>query len=136
MNLPRCLTVLALLTTGAAAPAAGVTITPAQVSLRGKADRQQLLVTVKGSDRTRQVRFRSLTPHIVAVSPAGVVTPVGDGEGAVAASVDGHEVKAMVRVTRASDYLPATFERDVLPLLARVGCNSGACHGKARGQNG
>jgi hypothetical protein len=31
---------------------------------------------------------------------------------------------------------PVTFERDVQPILARAGCNSGACHGKARGQNG
>jgi len=29
-----------------------------------------------------------------------------------------------------------TFERDVLPILTRAGCNAGACHGKARGQNG
>lgn len=31
---------------------------------------------------------------------------------------------------------PPTFERDVEPILARAGCNAGACHGKARGQNG
>ncbi len=29
-----------------------------------------------------------------------------------------------------------TFERDVQPILTRYGCNAGACHGKARGQNG
>ncbi len=29
-----------------------------------------------------------------------------------------------------------TFERDVVPILTRAGCNAGACHGKARGQNG
>jgi hypothetical protein len=29
-----------------------------------------------------------------------------------------------------------TFERDIEPILTRVGCNAGACHGKARGQNG
>ena len=29
-----------------------------------------------------------------------------------------------------------TFERDVVPLLTRLGCNAGACHGKSRGQNG
>ena len=28
------------------------------------------------------------------------------------------------------------FERDVQPILTRYGCNAGACHGKARGQNG
>ena len=31
---------------------------------------------------------------------------------------------------------PPTFERDIQPLLTRAGCNAGACHGKARGQNG
>src|SRR5436305_7303266 len=31
---------------------------------------------------------------------------------------------------------PPTFERDVMPLFNRLGCNAGACHGKARGQNG
>ena len=31
---------------------------------------------------------------------------------------------------------PVTFERDVQPVLTRMGCNAGACHGKARGQNG
>jgi len=30
----------------------------------------------------------------------------------------------------------ATFERDIEPILTRAGCNAGACHGKARGQNG
>src|SRR5207244_4070555 len=29
-----------------------------------------------------------------------------------------------------------TFESDVMPVLSRAGCNAGACHGKARGQNG
>src|SRR5437868_3684412 len=29
-----------------------------------------------------------------------------------------------------------TFEFDIQPLLTRFGCNSGACHGKSRGQNG
>ena len=28
------------------------------------------------------------------------------------------------------------FENDVLPVLTKFGCNAGACHGKARGQNG
>lgn len=31
---------------------------------------------------------------------------------------------------------PVSFELDVVPILTRAGCNMGACHGKARGQNG
>ena len=30
---------------------------------------------------------------------------------------------------------PVTFERDIQPIFTRLGCNAGACHGKARGQN-
>ena len=29
-----------------------------------------------------------------------------------------------------------SFELDIVPILTRLGCNAGACHGKARGQNG
>ena len=35
-----------------------------------------------------------------------------------------------------SDAGPVSFELDVLPILTARGCNQGACHGKARGQNG
>ena len=31
---------------------------------------------------------------------------------------------------------PVSFELDVQPILASSGCSTGACHGKARGQNG
>src|SRR5437870_1062981 len=31
---------------------------------------------------------------------------------------------------------PINFELDVLPILTASGCNSGACHGKSKGQNG
>ena len=35
-----------------------------------------------------------------------------------------------------SNSASVTFESDVQPLLTRLGCNSGPCHGKSRGQNG
>jgi hypothetical protein len=38
---------------------------------------------------------------------------------------------------RAADALsPPSFVNEVVPLLTRLGCNQGACHGKAAGQNG
>ncbi len=37
---------------------------------------------------------------------------------------------------RAASAEAVTFERDIQPILTRFGCNAGACHGKARGQNG
>jgi len=39
-------------------------------------------------------------------------------------------------VTAAEDAVPIDFERDILPIFTRYGCNSGSCHGKQAGQNG
>ena len=43
-------------------------------------------------------------------------------------------VAALISTAGAADH--PTFERDIQPILGRAGCNAGACHGKARGQNG
>jgi hypothetical protein len=118
----------------------GLTVTPHQGTLQGQDAQQQLLVTatVAGRlvDRTRQARFHSDTPNIVRVSDSGIVTPVADGQGVVVATVDGRQARASFRVVDADRPRLATFERDILAILARAGCNSGPCHGKARGQNG
>jgi hypothetical protein len=150
--LSRCLTFLALaigsLLMGVAGsgPAraenvpAELTLTPSQVVLRGRADRQRLLVSamVNGRpvDATREARFHSDTPAVVSVAADGVVTPVADGTGTVVATVGGQAVRATFRVVAGDQWLPVDFERDVVPVLTRAGCNAGACHGKARGQNG
>src|SRR4051794_1238643 len=43
-----------------------------------------------------------------------------------------------VAVERNLDHVDSRvlFELDLQPILSKAGCNSGACHGKARGQNG
>lgn len=40
------------------------------------------------------------------------------------------------QVSGAETPVSVTFERDIEPILTRAGCNAGACHGKASGQNG
>ena len=40
------------------------------------------------------------------------------------------------RRATAAEAQPVSFELDVQPILTARGCNQGACHGKARGQNG
>lgn len=44
-------------------------------------------------------------------------------------------IALLVTTAPASAQVP-TFEKDIQPILARAGCNSGPCHGKSRGQNG
>lgn len=35
-----------------------------------------------------------------------------------------------------SETIPVRFSTDIVPILTRLGCNGGGCHGKASGQNG
>ncbi len=70
------------------------TADPATVQLRGPAAVYTLLVhgrTADGRlvDRTRDAHFRSLDPKVAAVSDAGVVRAVGDGQTTVVADIDG-----------------------------------------------
>ena len=75
--------------------------------------------------------------QVVELGPVAVVP------GRVAGVVQhGHPEAGCPACDRAADAPPRapaeaiTFERDIQPILTRFGCNAGACHGKARGQNG
>lgn len=41
-----------------------------------------------------------------------------------------------VSIATADEKRPLHFERDIVPILSRFGCNASGCHGKAEGQNG
>ncbi len=119
-------------------------IFPAAVSLDGADDRQQLVITGtlndkpdgKPADRTAIATYTSSDPSIATITATGVVLPARDGEATITATTGGATgtVKVQVRNTKATK--PVTFEKDIQPILTRYGCNAGACHGKARGQNG
>src|SRR5262245_1121316 len=139
LRVPTSLAAFGLL--AVAAPAfADLAVSPVSMTLNGKETPQRLIVTeTKGgraADRTREATFSAIPAGIVSVSPEGVVTPVGDGTAIVTAKFGDKTVTSTVKVVNGSTPKPPTFERDIEPILARAGCNAGACHGKARGQNG
>jgi len=113
---------------------------PPSVTLDGRDDHQQLVVTetrdAKHTDRTTGATYTTSAPTVATVSNLGVVTPVNDGVAVIAVAANGMTVKVPVKVKNAATAKPVTFERDIQPILTRFGCNAGACHGKARGQNG
>jgi len=119
-------------------------ISPASFVLRGAGARQQVIVTgvrqLDGAgievDRTGEMSLRTETPSVLRVSAGGVVTPIADGIGVLVAEEDGLATRAFVLVVESHEAPAPSFEQDVEPVLARAGCDSGPCHGKARGQNG
>ena len=50
--------------------------------------------------------------------------------------VEGHSASAALKVSDYSSSTPFSFRNDVLPVMTKMGCNSGACHGAAAGKNG
>jgi len=128
----------------AAAPVEKLQIAPAKIALRGKESTQQLLVSglsgsgssLRSTDLTREASYKSLQPQVATVDASGTVTAVSNGTATIVASAAGLQSKVVVEVSQADGLLPVTLENDIIPILTAHGCNSGPCHGKARGQNG
>ena len=120
--------------------AADLKILPGDVTLTGPHAAQRLLVAAEEGgavvgDRTAQAKFTSANPAVAAVD-GGVVRPVGDGETTITASVDGKQATAKVKVVQPKEAIDWSFRNHVIPMLTRVGCNSGACHGALAGKGG
>ena len=62
--------------------------------------------------------------------------PTADGKTELVAKYNGAEVRIPITVSGASTKPPISFEKDVMPVLTRSGCNTGSCHGAARGKDG
>lgn len=131
-----CRIVLSLL---AAGPNRGLVADPAEVRLRGPDARAQVVVTgPAGVDLTHggRVRFQSLDPAVARVDQSGVVSPAGDGETWVTVRAEEESAAVRVVVDGGDGLRPVRFVGEVVTVLTRLGCNAGACHGKASGQNG
>ncbi len=112
-----------------------------KVVLRGAGQLQQLVITghhANGGirDLTRQVKYRALDPQVATVDAHGLLTALKNGTTEVLAEVDGKAVKIGVTVEGADREQPINFTNEIVPLFSKLGCNSGACHGKSTGQNG
>ena len=150
-GLRRVLTLLCLCSVGLvrlnSTPAADPTVysqiavDPLIVELTGPRARFTLLVSARTPanfvvDVAEHAQFESLTPELCAVNERGIISSRRDGAGRIAVTVG--ETRLVVDVTvRNSQVAPQFhFERDIVPILSRFGCNTSGCHGKAEGQNG
>ena len=120
----------------------GIDFLQDKFALRGREARHQLVVTgAYGAkdlrDLTRDVKYSVTPANIVSVSDAGLVSPLADGKANVIASYsNGHKTTATITVEHFENPSPINFPNQIVPIFAKLGCNSGACHGKASGQNG
>src|SRR5262249_35857900 len=65
-----------------------------------------------------------------------VFFPAVDGATNLTVRYDGRSVVVPVKVAQATVQPPISFRLDVMPVFMRAGCNTGSCHGAARGKDG
>jgi hypothetical protein len=118
----------------------GVSVFPERFDLEGMQSGRQLLVTAetngKQRDLTHEARYAAEPAGIVRISDQGYVRPTAKGEATIRIEAAGQTRSIKVTVKDYDETRPIHFANEVVPLLTRLGCNAGGCHGKASGQNG
>jgi hypothetical protein len=124
-------------------PLAGLEIAPAEARLHGSTSQVQLVVTGRGTDgqdhdltHDPSTTYASLDPAVATIDRAGLIRPSGDGSTRILVRSGTLLASIAVTAQETADQSPVWFAADVVPILTRLGCNGGMCHGKAGGQNG
>ena len=104
-----------------------------EFELKGQHARQQLIATAKEDgkdvDVTRTVKYSASPARVVAISPHGMVTPLGDGEARITATTGKLKSVVKVKVKQFGVVQPINFANQIVPLFTKAGCNGGGCHG-------
>ena len=120
---------------------AKIEILPSSIEFVGPHGSQRLIVEGTFADGhqedlTAQAQIVSSDDKIAAVGKDGFVRPLADGHATIAAVVQNQRASASLDAKDFSSITPFSFRNDVLPVMTKMGCNSGPCHGAAAGKNG
>ncbi|MBU6400246.1 MAG: DUF1553 domain-containing protein, partial [Verrucomicrobia bacterium] len=112
---------------------------PASLVLEDGRDVHKVLVLGETENRqeidlTGQAVFKSDTAA-VEIDADGYLHGAARGQARVTVSAAGMQAVLPVTVKDAA-VPPVRFVRDIEPVISRIGCNAGTCHGSARGKNG
>ncbi len=123
-----------------ATAADSIAVLPPAITLRGPESSHAVIVQRRiGDDLGEQLRgdvsFASSDKGVVTVRD-GRLYPVADGQATVTATAGGATASVAVVVEGVDQPTSWTFRHDVQPILAKMGCNSGACHGALAGKGG
>ena len=116
---------------------------PTELTFDNNRDGRKLLVTgiLDTGERVDLTADADITTATAPVERGddGFFTPSGDGSGSITVQAGGLTATVPVSVQATGNNeaaKPVTFVRDVLPVMNKVGCSQGTCHGAAKGKNG
>lgn len=115
-------------------------VLPERIAINGPFEYTQLLVTAELSngqviDVTRNVTA-NVKSEFVSISPTGLIRGIKDGNARFEIEFQNQKTSVETTVAGINQKLDIDFIRDVNPVLSRMGCNLGTCHGAAKGKNG
>ncbi len=118
-----------------------VGVYPPDIVLETNRDTQQLVVTATYDDDTTldvtaNASFNFADPSLVELKKRNDYRGIKDGSTELTVKVGAHAVKVPVTVKDSAKDRPVSFHLDVMPIFMRENCNTGSCHGSARGQDG
>jgi hypothetical protein len=117
-----------------------IAVYPSLVTLETKRDFHKLIIlaTDKNAvtrDVTTSVKI-TLADITLARLEDTTLFPLKDGQTSVKIIFRGKELTVPVTVKGAQEGRRISFQQDVVPVFTASGCNTGSCHGAARGQDG
>jgi len=117
-----------------------ISVEPEVICINGRNRQSQLLITGQrpdGSvvDLTSKAEL-TIQDESVAELSDSLVLGVAEGTTQLLVETEGFQRDLIVKVEGYADYPPVNFEVDIIPLLTKLNCNGGGCHGRQGGQNG
>ncbi len=115
-------------------------IQPAKIEFTDSRESRRLLIIGKTADGgtrdlSRSAKVVPMDEH-VSLDTEGYLSPLKEGDTKIKVQAEGLEAQVPVTTRGLSKSKPVVFVRDVAPILNKVGCTSGSCHGAAKGKNG
>lgn len=120
---------------------ASIEVQPTAVKITKPTEYAQLLVTARMSDGTtaditRMAKISFTGGDLVDLNERGLVRPTNDGKGTVKINYIGRTASVPVEISGMKQPLKPDYVRDVMPIVAKLGCNQGTCHGAKEGKSG
>ncbi len=137
----RVLVALTLVSLAWPVRAAEYRLLPEKIVLHGPHDRQRVVLAILDGGKivgqyTAAAKFQIQPAGIATIDADGVVWPRQNGQATLTVQVqDGATLQVPISVGNMESSGPS-FRHEVLPMLTRAGCNSGACHGALAGKGG
>jgi Protein of unknown function (DUF1553)/Protein of unknown function (DUF1549)/Planctomycete cytochrome C len=117
-----------------------IEVFPKEIHLETAADFHRAIAIVRMNDESTHdvtgLAKWTLDNPALAKLDQSTLTPKQDGTTALRIEYRGLKAEIPVIVKEAAKPRPVSFQLDVMPVLTAANCNTGSCHGSARGQDG